>query len=213
MFARATFAAVLFAFIATPAAAEGDNSLFTGLYVGGSAAYEDLDVKVDSFGINFATFSNRDMSYGGLIGWRSALSHRWVAGVEISARASGVAKDIALLGARTANLDPDISYGGSAMLGRVFSERLLVFASAGIVWTKFKNRQSGLTIQSPALRGWRAAAGFELAMTDNVGFRGEATFTSYENQAFQVTLNGFGPTLVDIRPEILGLGGALIIGF
>lgn len=59
-----------------PAAADGDNSLFTGLYVGGSAAYEDLDVKVDSFGINFATFSNRDMSYGGLVGWRSALSNR-----------------------------------------------------------------------------------------------------------------------------------------
>lgn len=213
MFARATFAAVLFAFIATPAAAEGDDSLFTGLYVGGSVSYEDLNAEVDSFGINFATFNNQDISYGGLVGWRTALSNKWVVGVEIFARSSGIAQDITLLNARTANLDPDISYGGSAMLGRVLGERLMVFGSAGVAYTKFKNRQSGFTIESHNLRGWRAAGGIELAMTNNVGFRAEITYTSYENQDFLIFENGFGFTIVNIRSEVVGAGGALIIGF
>lgn len=212
MFARATIAALICALTATPAAA-GD-SLFTGMYAGGTAHYEDLTARVDSSGVNFATFDDEEMSYGGLIGWRAALNTRWVVGIEGFAQASGVDTDIVLINTFfDANLDTDTSFGGGVTLGRVFGENLLVFGSAGAAFTKFKNKQNGFTVETTKLWGWRAGAGIELALGPHLGVRAEATYTNYRNFDFLIINTLIGPTFVTMRPRILGFGGAVIFAF
>lgn len=214
MFARATIVALVCAFATAPAVAGDDDSPFTGFYVGGSAGYETFTSQVDIIGFNFGSFDDQDMSYGGLIGYRAAINSRWIVGVEGFARASGVATNITFAFSVPSNMDPDRSFGGGVMLGRIIGERIMVFGSVGGTITKVKNRALGFVQDNQDMKGWRGSGGIELAITSNIAIRGEAIYTNYGNFEYLLIDPAtfiFFP--VDMRATSVNFSGALIIGF
>lgn len=187
-----TAAALMLATV-NPAIAEP----FSGPYVSLEGALEDLD-----------TSSDRESSYAILGGWDFRIGETWVAGAALRVTIDGASasETTPVTGGNLliSKASVEDQVGVSARIGRIFGDRVLVFAEGGLERFEVKGSQTirsgtcttpnGCEISRDAFSSteemWTIGAGAELALTDRWSLR--ASYDYGESDAFDRNRLRFG---------------------
>jgi len=180
-------AAASAATIAVPAAAQDGETNFTGLRVEGLVGYDsarpgsdddidnadDLDQSIDD--VTYGVGVGYDMNLGGV-----------VVGVEGEWMQSEAKTDFDTFGFTefgVANIDAGRDLYAGIRVGVPVGSNALVYAKGGYTNAKFNVLATDNTTDTETdldLDGWRAGAGVEFGITDNIYIKGEYRYSNYQ---------------------------------
>ena len=191
------FAATLFASISIAGVAFAQNSAFEGAYVGGQVGYSSITDEVKVAGITVIDETADGFGGGGFVGFGGTNGSLYGA-VQAEVGYDGAQWSISgSSGTTSATLDVDaeITYGVDFRIGGVIADKYLIYGRAGWVRTNFKVSGTVTTATATGsastdldLDGLRFGGGLEWMPADNIGVRGEYTYTIYSVDDF--TVNG-----------------------
>lgn len=173
--------AVAAALLAGGASTALADNAFHGAYLGGQIGWAGYDIDVESNGDAIKGIAASGVSSGVLLG-TGTVNDGWYFGFQANF----------LLNNGDASLDSDIdldvdeSYGVDARLGRVISDRVLLYGLAGWQRTNAELSVAGVDRDDQDFDGFRFGAGVEMATPDNVFFRLEYTQTVYGSEDFRI---------------------------
>lgn len=191
------FAVAFVAGISMAGVASAQNSAFEGAYVGGQIGYSSITDEFKVAGVTVIDETADGFGGGGFVGFGGTNGILYGA-VQAELGYDGAQWSISgSSGTTSATLDVDaeLTYGVDFRIGGVVADKYLIYGRAGWVRTNFK--LSGTVTTSTAtgtastdldLDGLRLGGGVEWMPTDNIGVRGEYTYTIYGVDDF--TTNG-----------------------
>ena len=189
------FAVAFAASLSMASVASAQNSNFEGFYVGGQAGYSEIDDDLDGFG------GGAFIGFGGTNGilYGSIEAEVGYDGAEGDENVSGSGFSI------TADAEAQLTYGVGFRVGAVVADNLLLYGRVG--WVRTNAELSvGVNVTGLGSASWsddqdfdgiRIGGGVEGMLGDNIGIRGEYTYTSYEDE----DVNVFGAIPVNIDPD------------
>lgn len=174
------------AWSASLSAAAQTRGPFDGLYAGGEAGWQTIDLSVDQAPATSA--EDGGASYAVIVGYRKQFENDWVGGLEASlgrATAEGVL-DVTLAGTpRRFAVDTGWQYGMDAIFGYRLTGTTLLFARAGYRQMDLNVRledMAGAAFAEAAdgvVDGYRLGGGMEFELTDEINVRVGGLYTRY----------------------------------
>ncbi len=190
------FAAAFAASLSMAGVASAQESNFEGFYVGGQAGYSIINVDVTTS----AGSADDDMDgfggggYVGFGGTNGALYGSIEA--EVGYDGANYDESISVPGVGSASLDLEagLTYGVGFRVGAVVDDKLLVYGRFGWVRTNgdldLQVTLTGIGSASSSgdedFDGLRFGGGVEGMLADNIGIRGEYTYTIYEDETVNI---------------------------
>lgn len=185
-----TFAAALVASISIAGAAFAQSSPFEGFYVGGQAGYSAITDEVTVAGITVIDETADGFGGGGFVGF-GVINGPYYVAVEGEVGYDG-ADWSATGGGLTLDVEAQLTYGASFHIGYVIADDLLLYTRLGWVRTNFEATATlagvGSASSDADFDGFRFGGGVEGMLADNIGVRGDYTYTIYGVDDF--TVNG-----------------------
>ena len=177
------FAATLVASISIAGVAFAQTSPFEGFYVGGQASYSNIDVEVTVAGLGSADDNLDGFGGGGFVGF-GVINGPYYVAVEAEVGYDG-ADWSETSGGLTLDAEAQLTYGASFRVGAVIDDRYLIYGRAGYVLTNVELTGTltgvGTTSADEDFNGFRFGGGVEGMFADNIGVRGEYTYTIYDD--------------------------------
>jgi outer membrane immunogenic protein len=176
------FAAALVASISIAGVASAQTSPFEGFYAGGQAGYSSINVEVSAVGLGSADETMDGFGGGGFIGfggtngslYGSIQAEVGYDGAEWSETSGGL----------TVGVETQLTYGVGFRVGGVVADNLLIYGRVGWVRTNAEGTVTlagvGSASDDEDFDGLRIGGGVEAMLADNIGVRGEYTYTQYE---------------------------------
>ena len=173
-------------------AASAQNSNFEGFYVGGQAGYSIINVDVSVTGVGSADDDMDGFGGGGFVGFGGTNGSIY-GSIEAEVGYDGAQWDTSVsvpgVGSATLDLEAQLTYGVGFRVGGVVADNLLIYGRIGWVRTNVEAEATvsiiGLATASASddedLDGFRIGGGVEGKLADNIGVRGEYTYTIYED--------------------------------
>ena len=166
--------------LATPAFAQDANAPFTGPRVEGVVGWDRLDD-----GANSGTEASDGVVYGGQVGYDFQVGSA-VLGIEGEATGStnkDTTNGIVAVGDQfRVSAGRDLYVGGR--VGFVVGERALIYAKGGYTNARINTRYSlgtATTEDHADAEGWRAGAGVEFSLSNNLYAKAEYRYSNYSN--------------------------------
>ena len=191
------FAAALVASISIAGVASAQESAFEGFYVGGKAGYSSITDEIAVAGITVIDETADGIGGGVFVGFGGTNGSLYGA-IEAEVGYDGAQWGISgSSGTTSATLDVEaqLAYGVGFRIGGVIADDLLLYGRLGWVRTNFEttltvttDTASGSASIDTDLDGFRFGGGVEWMLADNIGVRGEYTYTIYDVDDF--TVNG-----------------------
>ncbi len=173
------FAFVLVASISITSTASAQESVFEGFYVGGQAGYSIIDVDISVAGVGSASDELDGFGGGGFVGF-GGTSGSLYGSIEAELGYDGADwSDSA--GGISADLEAQLTYGLGFRAGWVAADNLLIYGRVGWIRTNVEASVTGLGSDDEDFDGLRIGGGVEGKIGDNIGVRGEYTYTSYDD--------------------------------
>jgi outer membrane immunogenic protein len=197
-------AAILAAFIATPALAQDEEASFTGPYIGAYVGYDHVTITdgTDDFG-------KGGVAFGALAGYNFDLGGA-VVGIEGEfgdASTQQQEQDILVLGDEAliaANRDLFIG----ARVGFKAAPKTLVYVKGGYVSTRVKvayDDNDGFAFAaSDNLDGYRIGAGVEYAINSSISLRGEYRYSDHSEYEYQGVSTGLSANRHQVVMAVVG---------
>jgi outer membrane immunogenic protein len=204
--------------LATPAYAQDEpNPAFTGPWVAGLVGYDnsragsdvDDDTTDDDFddginGVSYGVGAGFDFAMGGVV---LGVEGEWM---ESEAGTSYDLDDDVGLGITNLETGRDLYVGGR--VGFLVGQNAMIYAKGGYTNAKYNILASDGTTDTDAnfkLDGWRAGAGVEVAVTNNVFVKAEYRYSNYTDGEVEapsgVESDNFGVD-VDRHQGVVGVG-------
>ena len=171
------FAVAFVASISMAGAAFAQTSPFEGFYIGGQGGYSVIDVEVS--GALVGSGDGEGFGGGGFTGY-GVINGPYYVAVEADVGFDG-ADWSATSGGITADVEAQLTYGASFHIGYVIADDLLLYTRLGWARTNFEARVAGIGSDDADLDGFRFGGGVEGMLADNIGVRGEYTYTIYDD--------------------------------
>ena len=180
MIKKSLLSAVVFvASISMAGTASAQESVFEGFYVGGQAGYSIIDVDISVAGVGSASDELDGFGGGGFIGFGGTSGNLYGSieaelgydGADWSASAGGISAD----------LEAQLTYGLGFRAGWVAADNLLIYGRLSYVNTEVELSVTGLGSDDEDFDGFRFGGGVEGKLSDNIGVRGEYTYTIYDD--------------------------------
>ncbi len=191
------FAAAFAASLSIAGAASAQNSKFEGFYVGAQAGYSKINVDASVSTLGSADEDLDGFGGGGYFGFGGTNGSLY-GSVEVEVGYDGADYDesISVSGVGSASLDLQarLTYGAGFRVGAVVDDNLLIYGRFG--WAR-TNGELDLQVTLTGIGsasssgdedfdGFRFGGGVEGMLADNIGIRGEYTYTIYEDQTVNV---------------------------
>lgn len=194
------FAVAFVASISIAGVASAQNSAFEGAYVGGQIGYSNINVEVTVAGVGSADDNLDGFGGGGFIGFGGTNGQLYGA-VEAELGFDG-ADWSATSGGITADVEAQLTFGFGARIGAVIDDRYLIYGRAGWARTNVELSVTGIGSDNEDFDGFRFGGGLEWMPADNIGVRGEYTYTIYDDP-FDISGVDF-----DLNQHLLRIGVA-----
>jgi outer membrane immunogenic protein len=187
-----TFAIALAAGISVAGAASAQESKFEGFYVGGQAHYSIINVDVSVTGVGSADDDMDGFGGGGFVGFGGTNGSIY-GSIEAEVGYDGAQWDesVSVSGVGSASLDVEaqLTYGVGFRAGAVVADNFLIYGRVGWVRTNVEAEAQVSIIgvgsasgsDDEDFDGLRIGGGVEGMFADNIGVRGEYTYTMYED--------------------------------
>ena len=183
------FPVVLVASISIAGVAFAQTSPFEGFYVGGQAGYSSITDEVEVAGITVIDETADGFGGGGFMGY-GVINGPYYVAVEGEVGYDG-ADWSATGGGLTLDVEAQLTYGVSFHIGYVIADNLLLYTRLGWARTNFEATATlagvGSASSDADLDGFRFGGGVEGMLADNIGIRGEYTYTIYDVDDFSVS--------------------------
>jgi outer membrane immunogenic protein len=183
------FAVAFAASLSVAGVASAQESNFEGFYVGGQAGYSAVTEEISVAGITVIDETADGFGGGGFVGFGGTNGSLY-GSIEAEVGYDGAQWDVSgSSGATSATLDVEgqLAYGVGFRVGGVVADNLLLYGRLGWIRTNF---ETTLSVVSPSvtgsvsvdndLDGFRFGGGVEGMLADNIGVRGEYTYTIYD---------------------------------
>ncbi|ABI56849.1 outer membrane protein [Alkalilimnicola ehrlichii MLHE-1] len=157
------------------------NNAFHGVYLGGQIGWAGYDTDIETDGDSIKGLAASGVSSGVLLG-TGTVNDGWYFGFQGNFLLNNADASLGT----DADLDVEESYGIDARLGRVISDRVLLYGLAGWQRTNAELSVAGVDKDDKDFDGFRFGAGVEMATQDNVFFRIEYTQTVYGSEDFRI---------------------------
>ena len=161
--------------------ASAQNSAFEGFYVGGQAGWSSIDADLTVTGVGSGSDTGDGFGGGGFVGfggtsgilYGSIEAELGYDGAEWSETSGGV----------SAEIEAELTYGLGFRVGWVAADNMLIYGRLGYVNTEVELSVSGAVVGSldEDFDGFRFGGGVEGMLGENIGVRGEYTYTLYED--------------------------------
>ena len=182
------FAAALVAGISIAGAASAQTSPFEGFYVGGQVGYSNINVDISVTGFNSIDETMDGFGGGGFVGFGGTNGSLY-GSIEAEVGYDGAQWDISVsepgVGTATLDVEARLTYGVGFRVGGVIDDNLLIYGRFGWVRTNAELEVSVTGLGSASIDddfdGLRIGGGVEGMLADNIGIRGEYTYTMYED--------------------------------
>lgn len=201
-------AAILLAAAATPALAQevsGSDSV-GGFYAGAEVGYgkpkHKLDLTPKTGGPVSGSADKTGFEYGGFMGYGAVFGESLYVGGEASLGAGGGRASRTLSGTKV-TIDPGLRYGVAARAGLTFDGGGLLYGKVGLERRKFEVSTLGAQKKLNA-KGLVYGIGYEQALNDNIGLRGEISRVNYDDKS--VTFSTGDKVKFDSKETRLTLG-------
>ena len=209
-------AAVFVASISMAGAASAQSPPFEGFYAGGQVGYSNINVDASVTGLGSADEDLDGFGGGGFIGFGGT---NWgiYGAIEAELGYDGAQFDESFSepGVGTATLDAEaqLTYGVGFRVGAVVADNVLIYGRFGWVRTNIEAEATvsiiGLGSASASddedFDGLRVGGGIEGMLADNIGVRGEYTYTMYGDE--DVNIGGV-PVNFDANQHLFRIGVA-----
>ena len=176
--------ALCFVSMASFASAQDSASRFEGPYVGAMVGFNSYSLGDTSA---FGGKTDDKMSgatFGGIVGFRSAISEGILAGIEGFVNSNTANKTYTISGV-SARLDADVSYGLNATLGFA-TEQALFFVMAGYGWNDISAKAASGAANASASSsgdGIRAGIGAEVPISDTLAIRVQGDWQDFDGDS------------------------------
>ena len=163
--------------------ASAQDSIFEGTYLGAQGGYSVIDVDVSVAGVGSASDELDGFGGGVFIGFGGTNGNLYGSieaevgydGAEWSETSGGVSADV----------EAELTYGVGFRVGAVVAENFLIYGRVGWIRTNLDASLSVVGVGSASddedIDGLRVGGGVEGKLGDNIGVRGEFTYTNYED--------------------------------
>ncbi len=172
-------AATLVASISITGVAFAQTSLFDGVYVGGQVGYSNINVELTVAGLGSADDNLDGFGGGGFTGY-GVINGPYYVAVEAELGYDG-ADWSATSGGLTLDIEAQLTYGVGFRVGYVVADNVLLYGRVGWIRTNIEASATGFGSDDEDFDGLRVGAGVEGMLADNIGVRGEYTYTIYED--------------------------------
>ena len=194
----------------------------SGFYAGAQAGYGNLNTEVDALQTDAGGDTTLEADFGGSGAIGSVFAgygyvwRQWYLSFELEAEASRLSWDHARdPSGRDFSVDKKGGYGGSARLGYVLHNGVLVYGRGGMVRSKFITQyQKGTNPDNwvdddETQYGWRIGLGTEVPATDRIFLRFDYTYTDYN--AYSITTPHTNADTIDFdnRESLFRVGGGV----
>ena len=180
MIKKSLLSAIVFvASISMAGTASAQNSAFEGFYVGAQAGWSSVDGDVTITGLGSADDTGDGFGGGGYVGFGGTNGSLY-GSVEAELGYDGAEWDGTIAGVST-EIEAELTYGLGFRAGWVAKDNLLIYGRVGWVRTNTEFTATGIGSADEDIDGVRFGGGVEGKFGDNIGVRGEYTYTSYED--------------------------------
>ncbi len=165
-------------------AASAQESVFEGLYVGGQAGYSIINAEVSVTGVGSADDDMDGFGGGAFVGFGGTNGILY-GSVEAEIGYDG-ADWSTTSGGLTVDIEAQLTYGLGFRAGAVVADNFLIYGRVGWIRTNIEASATGFGSDDEDFDGLRVGGGVEGMLAENIGIRGEYTYTSYDDP-FDVT--------------------------
>lgn len=158
--------------------ASAQESNFEGLYVGAQAHYSIINVDVTT-SAGSADDDMEGFGGGGFVGF-GGTSGNLYGSIEAEVGYDG-ADWSATSGGLTADVEAQLTFGLSFRVGAVVADDFLIYGRVGWIRTNTELSVTNLGSADEDFDGGRIGVGVEGVFVDNIGIRGEYSYTMYED--------------------------------
>jgi len=170
-------AVVLVAGISIAGTASAQNSAFEGFYVGAQAGWSD--VELDLSGALVGSGDGDGFGGGVYVGF-GGTNGKLYGSIEAELGYDGAEWSGNILGTPT-DVEAQLTYGLGFRVGWVAADDILVYGRVGWIRTNVEASATGFGSLDEDFDGARIGGGVEGKLGENIGVRGEYTFTNYED--------------------------------
>ncbi len=197
MIKKSLLSAVVFvASISMAATASAQESAFEGLYVGAQAGWSSIDGDVTVTGVGSVGDTGDGFGGGVFVGF-GGVNGSLYGGIEAELGYDGAEWDASVsvpgIGSASAEIKAQLTYGLSFRAGWVAADNILIYGRVGWVRTNTEFSAGVVGLGSVSvdkdLDGLRIGGGVEGKLGNNIGVRGEYTYTAYGDVEFVPGLN------------------------
>ena len=184
--------------------ASAQDSIFEGTYLGAQGGYSVIDVDVSVAGVGSASDELDGFGGGVFIGFGGTNGNLY-GSIEAEVGYDG-AEWSETSGGLSADVEAELTYGVGFRVGAVVAENFLIYGRVGWIRTNLDASLSVVGVGSASddedIDGLRVGGGVEGKLGDNIGVRGEFTYTNYEDISSVAGVN------VDIDQYLFRVGAA-----
>jgi outer membrane immunogenic protein len=172
------FAVAFAASLSMAGAASAQKSNFEGPYVGGQAGYSIINVDITT-SAGSADDDMEGFGGGGFVGFGGTNGSLY-GSIEAEVGYDGASWST-VSGGLTVDVEAQLTYGVGFRIGVVVADNLLIYGRVGWVRTNTELSVTSLGSADEDFDGGRIGGGVEGMLADNIGVRGEYTYTMYED--------------------------------
>ena len=173
------FAVAFAASLSMAGVASAQESAFEGFYVGGQVGYSVIDVDVTRTGGGSDDGTGEGFGGGGFVGF-GGTNGQLYGGIEAELGYDG-ADWSGTVDGTSADVEAQLTFGLGGRIGGVIDDKYLIYGRAGWVRTNAEARHISIGTKDEDFDGFRFGGGVEAMFADNIGVRGEYTYTIYED--------------------------------
>jgi len=170
---------VLVAGISIAGTASAQNSAYEGWYAGGQVGYSIVDFDISVTGVGTLSDDMDGFGGGGFIGFGGTNGSLY-GSIEAELGYDGADWSVSA-GGTSLDLEAQLTYGLGFRAGWVDKNNLLIYGRVGWIRTNVEASVTGLGSDDEDFDGFRFGGGVEGRVSDNIGVRGEYTYTIYDD--------------------------------
>ena len=174
--------------------ASAQESNFEGFYVGAQGGYTRTTEEISVLGITIFDETADGFGGGGFVGFGGTNGSLY-GSIEAEVGYDGAEWSGTVLGV-PADVEGQLTYGLSFRIGGIVADNVLVYGRLGYIRTNFETTVDYSTVDTSGslsvdteLDGFRFGGGVDAMLAENIGIRGEYTYTIYSVDDF--TISGF----------------------
>ena len=169
------FAIAFAASLSIAGVASAQESAFEGFYAGGQVGYSNINADVTITGVGSRDDNGDGFGGGGFVGF-GGTNGKLYGAVEAEIGYDGADWNGTVLGT-PADVEARLTYGAGFRIGGVIDDTFLIYGRLGWIRTNAEASHIAIGTDDEDFDGFRFGGGVEAMLADNIGVRGEYTYT------------------------------------